>query len=575
MRQNKVFLFLLLAAPALLHGAEIPGVPRDSNFNNTGGYDSTRVEAQLLVKVKEDTREVHFVRDNADPRVITKTYVLRHVDPYEFRDYLRQMVQSKRVGNTSLQQNYPGNTTTAPLTATVSSPELATPANAQPGYNPPLQLGSNTAVECLKYADGTGLLFVSAEDYRFEDHENGMGIDSIVAMLDNPALGAINYGSQMFFYLPKFVPAQNLLPLIQNMGMNISDVTELWQGQDVVAIDPDLNWLIFDVSNYSCDNIAKMLALYDVPIPQVRLRIRVYELYSENDERMGIDFQSWKNNEGADLFSVGGRYRNNWAAVYNGGLNRADGSERTSFYNFNPKWNTRYLDFLASRGKAKVLHTGELCVRNNTPAQLSRTTQIFYSDTSQPVNGAIEPGTTIDPSNGTPFPDAGVGPYELLSSIAAWLGRSIDRPDRESADLAIGKGEQQVTTAFAGFGFTMTVNNASVNLDETRFSVTLSNSSLIGFESNGKPRISNGNTVTQEVSLPHGKDRFVIGGLRKQEQVKSRTGIPWLMEVPYLGYLFSIESTSIRNAELIVVGECVWDSPKDSPAAARSTRSTR
>ncbi len=575
MRQNKVFLFLLLAAPALLHGAEIPGVPRDSNFNNTGGYDSTRVEAQLLVKVKEDTREVHFVRDNADPRVITKTYVLRHVDPYEFRDYLRQMVQSKRVGNTSLQQNYPGNTTTAPLTATVSSPELATPANAQPGYNPPIQLGSNTAVECLKYADGTGLLFVSAEDYRFEDHENGMGIDSIVAMLDNPALGAINYGSQMFFYLPKFVPAQNLLPLIQNMGMNISDVTELWQGQDVVAIDPDLNWLIFDVSNYSCDNIAKMLALYDVPIPQVRLRIRVYELYSENDERMGIDFQSWKNNEGADLFSVGGRYRNNWAAVYNGGLNRTDGSERTSFYNFNPKWNTRYLDFLASRGKAKVLHTGELCVRNNTPAQLSRTTQIFYSDTSQPVNGAIEPGTTIDPSNGTPFPDAGVGPYELLSSIAAWFGRSIDRPDRESADHAIGKGEQQVTTAFAGFGFTMTVNNASVNLDETRFSVTLSNSSLIGFESNGKPRISNGNTVTQEVSLPHGKDRFVIGGLRKQEQVKSRTGIPWLMEVPYLGYLFSTESTSIRNAELIVVGECVWDSPKDSPAAARSTRSTR
>ena len=575
MRQNKRFLFLLLAVPALLRGAEIPGVPRDSNFNNTGGYDSTRVEAQLLVKVKEDTREVHFVRDNADPRVITKTYVLRHVDPYEFRDYLRQMVQSKRVGNTSLQQNYPGNTTTAPLTATVSSPELATPANAQPGYNPQLQLGSNTAVECLKYADGTGLLFVSAEDYRFEDQENGMGIDSIVAMLDNPELGAINYGSQMFFYLPKFVPAQNLLPLIQNMGMNISDVTELWQGQDVVAIDPDLNWLIFDVSNYSCHNIARMLALYDVPIPQVRLRIRVYELYSENDERMGIDFQSWKNNEGADLFSVGGRYRNNWAAVYNGGLNRADGSERTSFYNFNPKWNTRYLDFLASRGKAKVLHTGELCVRNNTPAQLSRTTQIFYSDTSQPVNGAIESGTTVDPSTGNPFPDTGVGPYELLSSIAAWFDRSIDRPGRESADLAIGKGEQQVTTAFAGFGFTMTVNNASVNLDETRFSVTLSNSSLIGFESNGKPRISNGNTVTQEVSLPHGKDRFVIGGLRKQEQVKSRTGIPWLMDVPYLGYLFSTESTSVRSAELIVVGECVWDSPQDSPAAARSTRSTR
>lgn len=120
----------------------------------------------------------------------------------------------------------------------------------------------------------------------------------------------------------------------------------------------------------------------------------------------------------------------------------------------------------------------------------------------------------------------------------------------------------------------MTVNNASVNLEETRFNVTLNNTSLIGFASNGTPRISKGNAVTQDVSLPHGKDSFVIGGLRKQETVKSRTGVPWLMDIPYLGYLFSTESNSVRHAELIVVGECSWDSPSDSSAAARSTRTT-
>ncbi|MBO5803135.1 MAG: hypothetical protein J6R64_05280, partial [Lentisphaeria bacterium] len=96
-------LFALSAAP-------IPGVPRDSNNGNTGSYDSTRVEAQLVVPVKADTDVLHFIRDNNDPRVITKTYELKHVDPYEFRDYLRQMVQSKRVGNTALQQMYPDNT---------------------------------------------------------------------------------------------------------------------------------------------------------------------------------------------------------------------------------------------------------------------------------------------------------------------------------------------------------------------------------------------------------------------------------------------------------------------------------
>ena len=170
-----------------------------------------------------------------------------------------------------------------------------------------------------------------------------------------------------------------------------------------------------------------------------------------------------------------------------------------------------------------------------------------------------------------------ITPSFLLSFESAMIYSSSFRccdSGKDSADLSYGKGNQQITTAFTGFGFTMTVNNASVNLEETRFNVTLNNTSLIGFASNGTPRISKGNAVTQDVSLPHGKDSFVIGGLRKQETVKSRTGVPWLMDIPYLGYLFSTESNSVRHAELIVVGECSWDSPSDSSAAARSTRTT-
>lgn len=550
--------FLILGVFAA-RGAEIAGIPRDSNFGNTGGYDATRVEAQLLVAVDESTEEVHFIRDNNDPRVVTKTYLLQHVDPYEMRDYLRQMVQSKRVGNATLQQQYPSNAASAPYVATESSVEPNGPV-AQPTYSPAIQLGSNTAVECLKYVDGTGLLIVSAEEYRFRDHENGIGIDTLVSILDDPKLGELNYGYQMFVYMPKFVPARNLMPLIENVGMNINDATELWQGMDIVAYDPDLNWLIFDVANYSCENIASMLAKYDVPIPQVRLRIRVYELYKENDDRIGIDFQSWKNNEGADLFSIGGRYRDHWAAAYGGGYgpSRNYGSERTSYFNFNPKWNTRYLDFLTSIGAARIAHSGELCIRNATEgATFSRTTQLFYSDDSQAVSKAKTE------------PDFGVGPYELLSNI---IGSVFSKGE----DVAVGKGNQQIVAAFSGFGFTMTVNRVSVNLDETLFDVTLSNTSLIGFQSNGAPRISKGNVVKQTISLPHGKDSFVIGGLSKQETVKSKTGVPWLMDIPYIGYLFSTESTSIKHSELVVVANCEWDSPSDKPELnAHSKKRTR
>ena len=104
----KYQMIIALFSGVLLCGAaEVAGTPRDSNFQNTSGYDGTRVEAQLLVPVKEDTKVVHFIRDNNDPRVVTKTYLLKHVDAYEFRDYIRQMVQAKRVGNTKSQDPVP------------------------------------------------------------------------------------------------------------------------------------------------------------------------------------------------------------------------------------------------------------------------------------------------------------------------------------------------------------------------------------------------------------------------------------------------------------------------------------
>lgn len=546
-----VILSALGFALPVLRAAETPAPPRDSNFGNTDAYGNTRVEVHLQVPVKDEAKVVHFVRDNNDPRVVTKAYLLKHVDAYEIRDYLRQMVQSKRVGNTSLQQIFPMNTTALPYAATTSSAELTTPATAQPGYNPPLQLGSNTAVECLKYADGTGLLIISAEEYRFKNHENGMGFDSLVEFLDKPTMGE-NLGTQTFFYIPKFVPARNLMPMIENVGMNVTDVTEIWQGQDLVAYDPDLNWLVFDVTNYSQPNIEKMLAEYDVPIPEVRLKITVYELYHENDDKIGLDFQAWKNNQGADFFSVGGRYRDNWAATYGGAMGQT-GSERTSFYNFNPKWNSRYLDFLTSKGHAKVTYTGELCIRNNTPALLDRKTQIFYVDTSKPAGDA------------TAFPDMGVGPYELLSKL---IGREI-----ADNDLPVGKGNRQEVEKFTGFGFTMKVENASVNLAETRFTISLTNSSLIGFESNGTPRISSNSVVSQDVSLPYGRDSFVIGGLRKQEEVKSESGIPILKSIPWIGYLFSTKSTSIKHSELVVLGECEWAAPMDKPQQPAKSKS--
>ena len=479
-----------------------PGIPRDKNNAPTASYMDSQVQAQLRVDLDRDTDAVHFIRDNNDPRVITKTYLLKHAHPYAVRSLLRDAITTKRVD------------------------------------------ASYTGVETILFEDGTALLFVSAEEYRFKDHENGMGIDSLVARFDQP--GMLNSSGQpKFVYFPANVPAATLMPMIEKVGMNVKDdEAELIGGKDKVKLDPDLNCLFFNTASYSRKNIEEMLRKYDVPLPEIKIKLNVYELYSENDDKLGVDFQAWKNNEGTDFFSVGGRFRDNWAATYGGTMARPQGSERTSFYNFNPKWNTRYLDFLTSKGKAKIAYSGEVTVRQNTTSTLSRTTQIFYTDTTVP-------------------------PDDTQETIDNWFTRPLDNAlqalGRESPgnDIRIGKDNQQnVTRAPQSFGFIMTVKAGSIAPEAAILQISLDNSSLIGYQSSGAPRIQKGNTIRNSVMISTRRNEFVIGGLEKREVVRGSTGVPYLKDIPGLGYLFQVESESTRKSQLVVAAQCEYVYPE-------------
>ena len=479
-------------ATQLVPGA---GAAVSDNNANTSPYMDTQVQANLQISVGEKTDKVHFIRDNNDPFVVTKTYVLQNADPYALRTYLREMVQTKRVA------------------------------------------GSNTAVECLKFEDGVGMLFISAEDYRFESNENGMGLDDIVKALDKPGL-VNSSGQPKYVYFPANVPASVLEAMVKKVGMNVSnDPAELIGGKDKVALDPDLNCLYFNTANYSRKNIEAMLRRYDVPLPEIRIKFSVYELYDENDEKLGVDFQAWKNNEGMDFFGTGGRYRDNWAATYGSAvMDRAQGSERTSYYNFNPKWNSRYLDFLATKGKARIAHNGEVIVRQNTVSTLKRQTELFYADSTVPA----------DPSE-TAFD--GILKY-------------FDKP-AQTTNIEIEKANKlNVTRIPTAFGFTMTVKASSIAPEAAMLSVTLNNSSLIGYQSSGAPRIQEGNAVSTDVMVSTKQNSFVIGGLEKRETVRGSAGVPFLKDIPGLGYLFQTESESTRKSQMVLVAECEYVEPE-------------
>lgn len=505
---NKIFLLsVALFSASVLTAAEtinlvpeqIPGKSK-ADFNApSSGYGSSSVQAQLRLEVKDGTKAIHFIRDNNDPYVITKAYELKHADPYGLRWYLNAIINAKRVD-----QNRP-------------------------------------SVAALKFNNGRKLLIVSAEAYRFEDDGYGESIDKLVERLDQPGLTASS-GRPKFIYFPKINSAATLKKMVSEVGASAIDV-EFDNGVDKLIVDGGLNALFVAAPFWSWKHISNMLAQYDRPIPEIRFRYKVVEIFAENDDKLGLDFQSWKNNDGADFFSVGGRFRSNWASTFGAGVNNS-GSSKTEFFNFNPKWNSKYIDFLTSRGKARVLTSGVLNAKNRTTTSINVGSGLFYDDVSQ----KIEPGNT----GSLPEPFAG-------------------KPDvPEAGKLEIQKGQQQITKVAEGFRFSLDLVEPVVTASSTTLRLHAESVSLIGWDSKGEPRL-NKSEIETEVQIGNIGKNFVIGGLKKFDVVRGVAGLPLLKDLPLLGWLFSTESESTKKSQIVILASAEYSTPFDPlPTAIQS-----
>ena len=635
----------------------IPGVPRSNNHGNTGAYAPSNVQAQLKINVSDGTREVKVIRDNADPFVITKPYMLKNADPYAVRSYLEAAVGAKSVNDSPAQ------------------------------------------VTAVKFSDGAGAVLVSAEEYRFADSDAGKGIDGIVASLDRKGLTFMP-DADAHIYFPRISRAANLRDMLIKVGSSELDPQfEIAPG--TITVDAELNALIVKASKWNWADMLAMLQKYDRAIPELKISYRVLEIYAENDDRIGVDFQSWKNNEGVDLFSAGMVNRRNWGTFFSSAI-EGNGSHRTSYWNFNPKWNTRYLDFMTSIGKAKCLAQGEMVVQNRRTSAIQVNSGFFYDRTyytagaksiaegcteftytdinpdailrestskimpieklnqtlagmgvnsymakagytmrvmgtqvgtatyydaiakktyqqmlaagGMPVTGPD--GNYIDAKTGvsltvlqaqlqqammsqnpaaiaqaqaalasfTPLIKAmtpeqiAVAANSQTSPITKYLTGYVDaagnrysgnyyREDYAYVDAAPGiiHGWLQYPMATDGFQFNFSVTPV-ITGKAASMKIDLSGLSLMGWNSDGSVRRSKSETSTT-VQLPYSDQEFVIGGIRKSESVRSAAGLPFFKDLPVIGRVFSTESESIKQSQLVVLARVEYSKP-DSFAGA-------
>ena len=631
----------------------IPGTPRYVNNGTTGSYAPSNVQAQLKIDVKDSTNEVKVIRDNTDPFVITKPYTLKNADPYAVRSYLEAAVGARSIS--------------------------ANPAQ----------------VMAVKMADGTGIVLVSAEEYRFKDSKAGKGIDSIIKSLDRKGL---SYAPEagVYVYFPRISRAANLRDMLLKVGSHELD-PQFAVAPSCIVVDGELNALLVKAPAWSWREMQKLLQKYDRAIPEVKISYRVLEIYAENDDRIGVDFQSWKNNEGVDFFSVGLTGRRNWGTFFTSGV-QDNGWNRTSYWNFNPKWNTRYLDFMTSIGKAKCLARGVLVAQNRRSSRIQVGSGFFYDRTYYTAGATtIAEGTTefayLDLN-----PDAilreGINkimPYQDLAALYSTVGKANgslaeqligSNPDQflqpitytqrvmgtQSGTAILGDvlgilsdeqkalvqqqtlnavlsslpagtpaayveaAKAQVAAQFATLdtsalskwigGYMAPVtgydsNGQPVTVDKTwvapgyyngwtnrnqmssspgiihgwlqypmvadgfkfdlkvRPEVTgkaaklrfeLDSVSLLGWNSDGSARTSkSGTATTVQVGLE--PQEFVIGGLRKSESVRGTAGLPFLKDLPFIGRLFSTETESIKQSQLVLIARVELSTPNDKMGA--------
>ncbi|RLA24257.1 MAG: pilus (MSHA type) biogenesis protein MshL, partial [Gammaproteobacteria bacterium] len=177
---------------------------------------------------------------------------------------------------------------------------------------------------------------------------------------------------------------------------------------------------------------------------------------------------------------------------------------------------TAYVELLATQGKTKILSSPRISTLNNQKAIIKvGKDEYFITDISSDNNSSASTTTTTQDVTWTPF----------FSGIALDVTPQIN--DRDEVTLHI---------------------HPSITLVEAQDKRFIANG-----QDNQVPMALN--TMRESDSIVQAKNGqvIVIGGLMQTIRTEGKNGIPWLSELPYLGWLFRTNTGAGKKTELVIL----------------------
>jgi hypothetical protein len=260
----------------------------------------------------------------------------------------------------------------------------------------------------------------------------------------------------------------------------------------------------------------------DIPLSRITLDTQIYEVDTNDEMSVGVDFQAWKNGPGARLFRFA--FMNHEERIRD--IESSDWA-RLSAYDF--LVTSAYVDFMQTKGKAKLLTDTALSAVSGTFAAISTSNGVvsFVSDTSalpaQPTTpGITMPQFTPDSSGADSLEfdvdTSGTPKKVYVNNLTDWSRRTLSYQNTGSAG---------VTLAIAPV----------VGLESAEMDAVLGVTEFSGYTPTGEPIVAT-RSVSSRFEVKNNQP-IVMGGLCRTVTAKTVTGIPYLCDIPYVGqYVF-------------------------------------
>lgn len=316
-------------------------------------------------------------------------------------------------------------------------------------------------------------------------------LEGLIKILDLPGMES-SEGDVKYNYRLLYRDAEEMANIIRNTSLS---------GEGDIFFDKKTNsvWIKDSGSDFRRD--LNTLKFYDVPVPQVTLDVELIEVETDNNKKLGIYWDAWKNALGGKI-DLSGYYLEGGETF--GRIDALLSLDATVLADF--------INYIVEMGDARVMTKTKILVSNGQKGIISSLKKIpfqMYDSNSmralKDITDTTNPGaSSIDPS--TVF------------------GEKADGIHIEAVP--------------------------NISLKSTTLDVEVTVNSLSGYTPLGMPIIMERRTTTNVV-LKEGQ-KFALGVFDKETLLKQKQKVVLLARIPVIGKLFSNDRDIMRKSKIIV-----------------------